>query len=90
MADNGVDELFVDTRLPQDLLLLCAVLLRPLLKIEVVEDPDGLPKVRLIAVAEFYRIPAQDIADDAPVPSVKFPFVILAQQCPSFLGCRYH
>ena len=90
VACDRMNEALVDAALAQQLLLLCAVLLRPLLEIQIVQNADGLPEIRLVSVAELIRVPAQHIAHDASVFSVKITLVIFAQQLPCLFRGRYH
>ena len=85
-----MNEALVDAALAQQLLLLCAVLLGPLLEIQIVQNADGLPEIRLVSVAELICVPAQHIAHDASVLSVKITLVIFAQQLPCLFRGRYH
>ena len=46
VACDRMNEALVDAALAQQLLLLCAVLLGPLLEIQIVQNADGLPQRR--------------------------------------------
>lgn len=78
-----MNEALVDAALAQQLLLLCAVLLGPLLEIQIVQNADGLPEIRLVSVAELIRVPAQHIAHDAcQVLSVKITLSYIRTAAP--------
>ena len=55
---DGVDELVGAADLRQQLRGLFAVLLRPLLKVHIVEQAHGGPEVRVLAVAQLLGVPA--------------------------------
>jgi hypothetical protein len=90
MTGNSMDEPLVDIPLTEQFLFLRAVLVRPLLKVQVVEDSHGLPKVCLVAVTQFLGISPQDIPHNAAMLPVKFALIILAEQFPRFFRRRYH
>src|SRR5699024_5368278 len=75
---------------PQQLLLLDAVLVGPALKIQIVQDPHRLPEVGLVAVAQFPGIPAHHAAHHPAVFPVEVPFIVLAKQCVSLFRRRDH
>ena len=67
VAGGGADQALVDTVFTHDLLRLDAVLVGIRLKIKVVEKADDLPEVRLVAVAELFRVPAHHVGDGVGV-----------------------
>ena len=76
--------------LPHQLLGLFAVLLRPALKVQVVEDAHHLPEVCLLAVTQLIGEPAHHVAHDAPVFEMKFPLVVFLKQLIGLLWGRNH
>ena len=79
MTDHGVNQPVVDAFLLQKLLFFSAMLIRPPLEIQIVQDAGGFPEVRLFFVSEPDCVPAQNVADDVPVFSVEFPLIVFAQ-----------
>ena len=66
------------------------VLVGILLKIEIVQDADGLPEVRLVGIAELDGKIPHDVAHDARVQAVEFALIIFTQQVPCLLLGRDH
>ena len=90
VTHDRVDQALVDALFPQDLRLLRAVLVGILLKIQIVQDADGLPEVRLVGIAELDGKIPHDVAHDARVQAVEFALIIFTQQVPRLLLGRDH
>ena len=67
VARGGADEALVQSRFAHELLRLDAVLVWVHLKVKVVQKPDDLPEIRLVAVAELLRVPAHHVGDGVRV-----------------------
>ena len=79
MAAHSVDEFLAAAGLLQKLRGLDTVLLRPLLKVDVVEQTHGGPEVRILPVAQLVGIPAHDALYGQAVLDVKRLLVIFFQ-----------
>ena len=90
MGGTGAHDHLVDARLAHDLLLAGAVLLGPLLEVEVVEGAHHLPEVRLVIVAKLVGHVAHDLADDATVGAVELALVIAVEQLERLLRSGNH
>jgi hypothetical protein len=90
VADDRMDKALVHAAFAQDLRLLRAVLVGILLKIQIVQDTDGLPEVRLIGIAKLGGKIPHHIAHDTRVQAVEFTLIIFAQQVPCLLSGRNH
>jgi hypothetical protein len=66
------------------------VLVGILLKIQIVQDTDGLPEVRLIGIAKLDSKIPHHIAHDTHVQAVEFTLIIFTQQVPCLLSGRNH
>ena len=86
VAGDGVDRPLVDAGLAHQLLTFLAVLLRPLLKIQVVQQTDRGPEIGLVAVAELVRIPAHHGLDRQRVLKMKMILVVFRQKRPCFIS----
>ena len=80
MAAYGADEIIAAARLPQQLRGLLTVLLRPLLKVDIVQQAHGGPEVRLVAIAQLLSIPAHDALHRQGMLDVKGLVVVLPQR----------
>ena len=60
MAAHGVDQVVAAACLPQKLRRFLTVLLRPLLKVDVVEQAHRGPEIRVLAIAQLVCIPAHN------------------------------
>ena len=76
---DGVDELIGTAGLLQQLRRLDAVLLRPHLKVDVVEQAHRGPEVRILAAAQLVGIPAHDTLHRQTVQNVERFLIILFQ-----------
>ena len=90
VADDCMHKALVHALFAQDFRLLCAVLVGILLEIQIVQNADGLPEVRLIVIAEFDGKIPHHIAHDARVQAMKLACIIFAQQVPCLLSSRNH
>ena len=79
MADDRVDHVLVDIQLMQQLICLDAVLLRPQLKVDVVEHPDRAPEVLVLRVV-FLRDLSHDLRHGLGVLKMERVSVILLDQ----------
>ena len=80
-----MDQALVHALFAQDLRFLRAVLVGVLLKIQIVQDADGLPEICLVRIAKLHGKIPHHIAYDARVQAVKFALVIFTQQVPRLL-----
>ena len=83
-----MDKALVKAFFAHDFLLLYAVLLWIHFKIKVMQNSDRLPKIGLIAVAEFICKPAHNIADYLSVLKVKLTFIVFFQKFKCLLLCH--
>ena len=88
VAGRGMDGRLVHTRLAHQLLRFDAVLLRELLKIQIVQQSDRRPEIGLAAVAELFGIPAHDRLDRQRVLKVKMILIVFCEQHPCL--CPLH
>ena len=79
MAAHRVDQVGVAARLLQQLRGLQAVLLRPHLKVDIVQQSGGGPEIRVLAVAQFVGIPAHDTLDRQGVLDMERLVIVLLQ-----------
>lgn len=86
VAGDGVDRPLVDARLAHQLLTFLAVLFRPLLKIEVVQQADGRPEIGLVAVSQLVCVPAHHGLDRQRVLKMKMILVVFRQKRPCFIS----
>ena len=80
MAAHGVDQVVTAARFPQKLRRLLAVLFRPLLKVDVVQQAHRGPEVRLLAIAQLLGIPAHDSLHRQGMLKVERLLIILPQR----------
>lgn len=90
MAGRCVDDALINAFFPHQLLLFGAVLFRPLLKVQIMQDAHGLPEIRFSTIAQLVGIPAHHIAHNAGVLAVELTFVIIAHQRISLFRGRDH
>ena len=86
MADHGVDQPFLNAPLTQNLLLLDAVLLRILLKIQIMQQPHQAPELFLIAIAQLPGEIAHHALNNLGVLQMKGVLIVFCQQCPGFIS----
>ena len=80
MAAHGADQIIAAARLPQKLRRFLTVLLRPLLKVDVVQQAHRGPEVRLLAIAQLPGIPAHDSLHRQGMLKVERLLIILPQR----------
>ena len=80
MAAHGVNQLLAASDLGQQLRSLPAVLLRPLLKVNVVEEARCGPETGVLTVAQLVRVPPHDALHRQGVLNVEGLGIVLAQQ----------
>ena len=79
VAGHSMNESLINSSLAQQFLLFRAMLLRPLFKVQVMEDTDGLPEICFLSISKLLRIPAQDIPHNASVFLMKFTLIVFAE-----------
>ena len=79
MADHGMNQPFVRAAFFQQLAALDAMRLRPLLKVDIVQQADDAPEICLIAVAQLLGKPAHDALDRLRVLQMEGLLVIFCQ-----------
>ena len=80
VADDRVDQPLVRAARLKQLDALLAVLVRPLLKVDVVQQTDNRPEIGFIAVPQLVCHPTHDVGNGQRVGNMKRLAVILAQQ----------
>lgn len=90
VAGGGPDDLLLHPGLPHQLLGLFAVLLRPALKIQVVEQTHDPPELLPVPIAQLPGKPAHHVLHCNGVAQVELLLVILGQQVPGLLSCHGH
>ena len=84
--DNGL----VHSGLTHQLLRLDAVLLGPLLKVQVVEQAHHGPELPLVSIAQLLGVPAHHMLHRHGVAEMKGLVIILGQQVPRLLSGHCH
>ena len=88
VAGSGPDDGLIHASLAHQFLRLDTVLLRPHLKIQIVEQPHLGPELLLLPVAQLLGKPAHHMLHRNGVAEVEGLLIILGQQCPSLLSCH--
>ena len=80
MAHHGVDQRLVRPRRPEQFRRLLTVLVRPLFKVDVVEEARQGPEAGLLPIAQLLGVPAHHALHGQGMENVKGLLVVLAQQ----------
>ena len=82
VAGRGPDDGLLHTGLAHQLLGFLAVLLGPLLEVQVVEQAHNGPELRLVPVAQFTGVPAHDVLHRDGMAEMEGLLVVPGQQVP--------
>ena len=80
VGTDGVDELLGAPRLLQQLRCLPAVLLRPHLKVDVVQQTHRGPEIRVLAIAQLIGVPAHNALHRQTVENMERLLVVRFQR----------